>query len=145
MKFFASKSVYNEAGLNGHWLEHEMEHAEVIYEYVRDFCLNEQIRDYNSMPAKITVLLPDSDNVKCIFEKIHHDSSMSTLILMGKPDIIDAYSISGKKLDKSIVRNISLTDYSAPIKEMFREYKIDVRFTEIDHILATKLRNLIEI
>lgn len=130
MKFYAEREAYDYAKKNGHSLEEEKQHAEVIYEYVREFCLNEQIRDYGGIPAKITVLLPDSDTVTCKFTKRHYDASIGTILYIGKPDIIDAYSISGKKLDKSIVRNISGTNYVAPIKEMFGEYEITAQFDE---------------
>jgi hypothetical protein len=129
MRFYTSSEIYEEAQESGYKFEYEKEHAEVIYDYLRDFCLNGEIRSHRHF--KLIVALPDSDNVACVFSRIR-ERPIKTFIYMGKPDVIGGYSMSGKKLDPAIIRNITLTDYWGPIKQMFEEYNLLVLYDTFD-------------
>lgn len=125
MRFFATKICFEHAKLNGHEFEHEKEHAEVIYNYIREFCLDEGIKAYERH-CKVNVLLVDPDDIFCLFRTPRFQATITTEIFIGKPTIIDCKTSSGKKCDPSFVRNISLSDYWVDIRDMFTEYKIMV-------------------
>jgi hypothetical protein len=122
MRFYTAESIFKEAQQNGYALENEKGHAQVIYNYLSEFCLNEEIKSHYRH-LKINVVLPDTDDVSCVFYK-ENSKALHTMIYMGKPEVVSGYSHSGQKLDKSIIRNISLTDFWGAIKDMFNEYQI---------------------